>query len=55
MKLLTILCALCVLCGSSARAAERKPNFLFIYSDDHRWDAMGAVQRKQGERGRFPW
>jgi arylsulfatase A-like enzyme len=37
------------------RAAERKPNFLFIYSDDHRWDAMGVVQREQGERARFPW
>jgi arylsulfatase A-like enzyme len=41
-------------CGQ-ARAADRKPNFLFIYSDDHRWDAMGAVQREQGDKGRFPW
>ncbi|MBN8456615.1 MAG: sulfatase [Verrucomicrobia bacterium] len=40
---------------SPAGAAERRPNFLFIYSDDHRWDAMGVVQREQGERGRFPW
>ena len=37
------------------RAADRKPNFLFIYTDDQRWDAMGAVQREQGERARFPW
>lgn len=36
-------------------AAERKPNFLFIYADDHRWDAVGVVQREQGERARFPW
>ncbi len=36
-------------------AAPRKPNFLFIYTDDQRWDAMGAVQREQGERARFPW
>src|SRR5512142_3142305 len=36
-------------------AAERKPNFLFVYTDDQRWDAMGVVQREQGERGRFPW
>lgn len=55
MKLLTILCALCFLCGSSTQGAERRPNFLFIYTDDHRWDAMGVVQREQGERGRFPW
>lgn len=36
-------------------AAERRPNFLFVYTDDQRWDAMGVVQREQGERARFPW
>ena len=36
-------------------AAPRPPNFLFIYTDDQRWDALGVVQREQGERGRFPW
>src|SRR6266536_2794645 len=35
-------------------AAER-PNFLFVYTDDQRWDALGVVQREQGDRGRFPW
>jgi arylsulfatase A-like enzyme len=40
---------------SPAHAAERKPNFLFIYTDDQRWDALGVVQREQGERARFPW
>ena len=38
-----------------SNAANRKPNFLFIYTDDQRWDAMGVVQREQGERARFPW
>ena len=42
-------------CVVPLRAAERKPNFLFIYTDDQRWDAMGVVQREQGERARFPW
>ena len=42
-------------CLPPLRAAERRPNFLFIYTDDHRWDAMGVVQREHGERGRFPW
>lgn len=42
-------------CVSSLRAADRKPNFIFIYTDDHRWDAMGVVQREHGERARFPW
>ena len=36
-------------------AAERKPNFIFVIADDHRWDAMGAVQREHGEKARYPW
>lgn len=36
-------------------AAPRPPNFLFVYTDDQRWDALGVVQREQGEKGRFPW
>ena len=42
-------------CAVPLHAADRKPNFLFIYTDDQRWDAMGVVQREQGERARFPW
>lgn len=40
-----------------ALAAEtpQRPNFVFIYADDMRWDAIGAVQREQGEKARFPW
>lgn len=45
-----------LLIGSAiAHAAERKPNFIFLIADDHRWDAMGAVQREHGEKGRYPW
>jgi arylsulfatase A-like enzyme len=51
MKLLVILLG----CAAFIQAAERKPNFIFVIADDHRWDAMGAVQREQGERGRYPW
>ncbi len=36
-------------------ADERKPNFVYVFTDDQRWDAMGVVQREQGEKGRFPW
>lgn len=53
--LLTAMACLCSLQAVSARAADRKPNFLFIYADDQRWDAMGVVQREQGEKARFPW
>lgn len=35
--------------------AKTRPNFLFIITDDQRWDALGAVQREQGEQARFPW
>ncbi|MCS6860973.1 MAG: sulfatase-like hydrolase/transferase [Abditibacteriales bacterium] len=34
---------------------SHRPNFVFIYTDDQRWDALGVVQREQGERARFPW
>lgn len=37
-----------------AGAAER-PNFVFLYTDDQRWDALGVVQKEHGEKGRFPW
>ncbi len=43
----------CVL--SSLAATPARPNFIFIYTDDQRYDAMGVVQREQGEQGRFPW
>ena len=37
-----------------AGAADR-PNLVFMFADDQRYDAMSAVQKEQGERGRFPW
>lgn len=46
--------ALWVLPAAAAVAAER-PNFLFIITDDQRWDTLGCVQQEQGERGRYPW
>jgi iduronate 2-sulfatase len=46
-KLITILCALCVLCGFSARAAE-KLNVLLIMADDLR-PAMGSYGDAQAK------
>jgi arylsulfatase A-like enzyme len=43
-----------VLSASALQAATR-PNLLFIYTDDQRYDAVSVVQKEQGERGRFPW
>jgi hypothetical protein len=34
---------------------DRRPNLLLILTDDQRWDALGVVQREQGDRARFPW
>ena len=53
-KLLVAVVAAVTL-ATALPAAERKPNFLFVYTDDQRWDAMGVVQREQGEPARFPW
>lgn len=53
-RLPSLLLAL-VLPLAALAAADRKPNFLFVFTDDQRWDAMGVVQREQGERGRYPW
>ncbi len=35
--------------------SSRRPNFLFIYTDDQRWDGMSVVQKEQGDAARFPW
>src|SRR6185436_721505 len=43
------------LMGGFTFAAEQRPNFLFLYTDDQRWDALSVVQQEQGERARFPW
>lgn len=58
MRLQTLLLAATLatpLLAAAAAAAERQPNFLFIYTDDQRWDALSVVQREHGDRGRFPW
>jgi arylsulfatase A-like enzyme len=34
---------------------QTRPNFLVIYTDDQRWDALSVVQKEQGKKARFPW
>lgn len=55
MKVLPPLLLTLSLFAGCLHAAERKPNFLFVYTDDQRWDAMGVVQKEMGEKGRYPW
>jgi arylsulfatase A-like enzyme len=40
-----------------ARAAEpaKRPNFVYFYADDWRWDCMGVEQKERGDKARFPW
>src|SRR3954470_11391395 len=52
---LPLLLAFCATSSAAAEPAPRRPNVLFVYTDDQRWDAMGVVQREQGDRARFPW
>src|SRR5436190_11833580 len=44
-----------VVFATAVLQAQTRPNFLFIYTDDQRYDAMGCVQKEQGDKGRFPW
>ena len=34
-----------VVAGNAKNAGDGRPNILFIYTDDQRWDAMGVVQK----------
>ncbi len=53
-----LLACLAVVKASAAEAGtttSRRPNLLFIITDDQRWDALGVVQREQGDKARWPW
>jgi len=36
-------------------AKTSRPNIIFIYTDDQRYDALSVVQQEQGAKARFPW
>lgn len=56
LLLLALLCATASLAfGAEEKKPASRPNFVFIYTDDQRWDAVSVVQREQGARARFPW
>lgn len=51
-----ILSAALVALTLTARAqSPAKPNIIFIYTDDQRFDALSVVQKEQGDQARFPW
>src|SRR5215212_5599679 len=51
---LSLSLALLGLAAGPALAAGR-PNLVFLFADDQRHDALGCVQKEQGDKGRFPW
>jgi arylsulfatase A-like enzyme len=53
--LLTVLLIGLAFAPAARAAGPARPNFLFIYTDDQRFDALGVAQREEGERARFPW
>ena len=55
-----IACALWLLggllgCAGVRPGPDERPSFVVVLSDDQRFDALGVVQREQGDRARFPW
>jgi len=40
---------------SRPAAAAVRPNIVFIYTDDQRYDALSIIQEAQGAKARFPW
>ena len=44
----------CLLYAAFGNGAQR-PNILFVFADDQRYDALSVVQQEQGEKGRYPW
>ncbi len=41
--------------GAADAVQPPRPNVVVILADDMRWDALGVVQREQGEQALFPW
>lgn len=40
---------------AAAEKHSQRPNIVFMYADDWRWDCLGVVQQEQGDQARFPW
>src|SRR5262249_10558556 len=61
LRIPTAVCFFSVLIASNCAAESTKadqpkrPNFVFMYADDWRWDCLGVEQKERGDKGRFPW
>lgn len=43
------------LCVIRLQPRRKKSEDGEAFTDDQRWDALGVVQKEQGDQGRFPW
>ena len=62
LRITTAVCFFSILATAhsiavKAQAAQdqKRPNVIYFYADDWRWDCLGVVQKEQGEKARFPW
>lgn len=49
-KLVSIVFLFTIVRSLFAAPVRDQPNFIFVITDDQRWDAMGVVQREQGAK-----
>lgn len=56
VSIFSAIAASCVI-ASDAQAAgsQKRPNIVYLYADDWRWDCLGVEQKERGDKGRFPW
>src|ERR1043166_8498266 len=47
MRQICIALMLIVIIGNSGQAADRKPNVVFVLTDDQRWDTISLNERSQ--------
>jgi arylsulfatase A-like enzyme len=45
----------CIAFNTQAADEPKRPNIIYFYADDWRWDCLGVEQRDRGDKGRFPW
>ena len=51
----TVASTVCWSVKTTTATEARRPNFLFVYADDQRYDQVGVIQREQRDKARYPW
>ena len=53
--ILAAFAGLAIHAHAQTNSRVQRPNIVFIYTDDQRFDALSVVQKEQGSNARFPW